>query len=89
LFGFWPESVHGVRFAKARPNAGLRGESIALKTGKMRSHTVISQTQLFGKFVHGPFSRSQEVKDFSPRAFEQPLPPAYMFHSFKDHEDSE
>src|SRR5581483_9280869 len=51
-----------------------------LVTGKMRSHSVISQVQLRRKFVHCSFSRSQKVENFSPGAFEQPLPPAYMFH---------
>jgi hypothetical protein len=55
----------------------------------MRSDSVISQTQLFREFVDRPLSRPKEVEDFSPRAFEQPLPPAYMLHSLKDHEDSE
>jgi hypothetical protein len=69
-----------MRFANARPNAGLRRKSVALETGKMRSHSIISQTQLFREFVHGPFSRSQEVEDFSSCAFEQSVPPAYVFH---------
>jgi hypothetical protein len=53
------------------------------------SHCVISQTQLSREFVHRPVSCPQEIEDFPPRAFEQPLPPAYKFHSLKDHEDSE
>jgi hypothetical protein len=58
----------------------LRHESVALKAGKVRSHGVISQTQFFCKLVHSAFPFAQQVEDFTPRAFEQPLPPAYMFH---------
>ena len=55
-------------------------ESVALQAGKVRSHGVISQAQLCCEIVHCAFSCPQKLKDFSSRAFEQPLPPAYMFH---------
>jgi hypothetical protein len=89
LFGFRPESVRRVRFANAWLHARLGHQSVALEAGKVCSHGVISQAQFCREFVHCPFSCSQEVEDFSPRAFEQPLSPAYMFHWFKDHEDPE
>src|SRR6266487_2844078 len=87
LLRFGPDSVRSVRFANPRLESRLRHKSVAFQVGKVRSHGVISQMQFCRKFVHRPFSCSQEIEDFSPRAFEQALPPAYMFHRFKDHED--
>jgi hypothetical protein len=55
-------------------------EPVALQAGKMRSHGVVGQAQLLSEIVHGASSCPQELKDFPARAFEQPLPPAYMFH---------
>ncbi len=55
-------------------------ESVALQAGKVRSHGVISQAQFSGEIIHCAFSCPQKVQDSSSRAFEQPLPPAYMFH---------
>ena len=55
-------------------------EPVALQAGKVRSHGVISQAQRFCEIVHCPFSCAQKLEDFPSRAFEQPLPPAYMFH---------
>jgi len=89
MFDFRAKSISRVRFANARLQSRLDHESVALEVGKVRSHSIISEAQLFRKFVDRPLSRRKEVEDFSPRAFEQPLPPAYMFHSLKDHEDSE
>src|SRR5882724_13299383 len=89
LFGFRAESICGVGFSKARLHAGMDYKSVALQAGEVRPHRVVGKTQLFCEFVHRPLSCPQEVEDFPPRAFEQPLPPAYMFHSPKDHEDSE
>ena len=89
LFGFQAQRIRSVRFANARLHACLRHESVALEAGKVRSDRVISQAQLFREFVHRPFLCPQEVEDFSSRAFEQPLPPAYMFHLLKHHEDPE
>ena len=60
-------------------------ESVALQAGKVRSHGVISQAQGLSEIVHCAFSRPQKLKDFPSRAFEQALPPAYMFHQIKDH----
>jgi hypothetical protein len=80
LFSFRAESVRGVRFANAGLHAGLGHKSVALEAGKVRSHGVVSQMQLLRELIHGPFLRTQEVEDFAPRGFEQPLSPAYMFH---------
>jgi hypothetical protein len=55
-------------------------ESVALEAGKVRSHGVIGQAQLCGEIVHCTILCPQKLKDFPSRAFEQPLPPAYMFH---------
>ena len=55
----------------------------------MRSHGVVSEMQLLRELIHRAFLRAQEIEDFAPRGFEQPLSPAYMFHSFKDHENTE
>ena len=89
MFGFRAKSICGVRFANTRLQSRLDHESVALEAGKVRSHSIISEAQLFREFVDCPLSRPKEVEDFPPRAFEQPRPPAYMFHSLKDHEDSE
>src|SRR5205814_7920930 len=80
LFGFRAESISGVGFSKARLHARMDYESVTLQTGKVRPHGVISQAQGPGKIVHCAFSCAQKLKDFPSRAFEQPLPPAYMFH---------
>src|SRR5437588_696456 len=58
----------------------LLSRSVTLQAGKVRSHGVISQAQGPGKIVHCAFSCAQKLKDFPSRAFEQPPPPAYMFH---------
>ena len=89
MFGVRSETIRNVRFANARLQSRLDHESVALEAGKVRSHSIISEAQLFREFVDRPLSRPKEAEDFPPRAFEQPLPPAYMFHSLKDHEDSE
>ena len=89
MFGFRAKSICGVRFANARFQSRLDHESVALEAGKVRSHSIISEAQLSREFVDCPLSRPKEVEDFPSRAFEQPRPPAYMFHSLKDHEDSE
>ena len=89
MFGFRAKSIRGVRFANARLQSRLDHESVALEVGKVRSDSIISKAQLFREFVDRPLSCPKEVDDFPPRAFEQPLPPAYMFHSLKDYEDSE
>ncbi len=89
LFRFRAESIRGVGFANARPEAGLRHEPVSLKTGKVCSHSVISQVQFVRELVHRAFSSAQKVEDFAPGAFEQPLPPAYMFHYIKDHGGSD
>ena len=60
-------------------------EPVPLQAGKVRSHSVVGQAQLFCEFVYRPVSRTQKVQDSSSRTFEQPLPPAYMFHKVKDH----
>jgi len=60
-------------------------ESVTLQAGKVRSHGVISQAQLFSEIVHCAFSCTEKLEDLSSRAFEQPFPPAYMFHQIEDH----
>jgi hypothetical protein len=55
-------------------------EPVALQAGKVRSHSVVGQAQLFCEFVYRPISCAQEVQDSPSRTFEQPLPPTYMFH---------
>jgi hypothetical protein len=40
------------------------------QAGKVRSHSVVGQAQLFCQFVYRPVSCSQEIQDFSSRAFE-------------------
>ena len=64
-------------------------EPVALQTCEVRSHGVVGQEQLFCEFVYRPISCPQKVQDSSSRTFEQPLPPAYMFHLVKDHENPE
>jgi hypothetical protein len=56
---------------------------VALQAGKVRSHSVVGQAQLFCEFVYRPVSRTQKVQDSSSRTFEQPFAPAYMCHLFK------
>ena len=51
----------------------------------MRSHGVVGQVQGISEIVYCAFPCSQKLEDFSSRAFEQPLAPAYMFHRIKDH----
>src|SRR4030095_6300140 len=85
VFGFRAQSIRDVRFADARPHACLRNESVTLQAGKVRSHGVIGQAQGVSEIIHGAFACSQKLKDFPSCAFEQPLAPAYMFHSIKDH----
>ena len=80
LFGFRAESICGVGFSKARLHARMDYEPVALQAGKMRAHGVISQAQSLSQIVHRAFSCPQKLKDFPSRTFEQPLPPAYMFH---------
>ena len=58
-------------------------ELVALQAGKMRSHGVVGQAQLFCEFVYRPISCTQKIQDSSSRTFEQPLPPTYMFHYVK------
>jgi hypothetical protein len=89
MFGFRAKSICGVRFANARLQSRLDHESVALEAGKVRSHSIIGEAQIFREFVDRPLARPKEVEDFTPRAFEQPRPPAYIFHSIKDYEDSE
>src|SRR5262245_45425792 len=89
LFSFRTKSVRGVRFANAAFEPGLCHESVALKAGKVRPHSVISQIQFFSELVYSAFSCAQKLEDFPSGAFEQPLPPAYMFHYTKDHGDSD
>ena len=60
-------------------------EPVTLQAGKVRPHSVVGQAQLFCEVVYRPISRTQKVQDSSSRTFEQPLPPAYMFHRIKDH----
>ena len=55
-------------------------EPVPLQAGKVRSHGVVGQAQPFGEIVYCTISCPQKLKDFPARAFEQPLPPAYMFH---------
>ena len=35
--------------------------------------------QLLRELIHGPLLRMEEVEDFAPRGFEQPLSPAIYF----------
>jgi hypothetical protein len=58
-------------------------EPVALQADKVRSHSVVGQLQLFCQFVYRPISRPQKIQDSSSRTFEQPLPPADMFHQIK------
>jgi len=88
VFGFGPKSISRMRFSNARLESGLRHQPVAFKAGKVRSHGVISKVQFFCEFVHCAFSCAQEVEDFPSRAFEQPLPPAYIFHYIKDYDGS-
>src|SRR5437764_10326847 len=67
-------------FSKAGLHARMDYESVALQAGKVRSHSVVGQAQFFCEFVYRPISCPQEIQDFPSRTFEQPLPPAYMFH---------
>jgi hypothetical protein len=75
--------------ANARPEAGLRYQPVSLEAGKVRSHGVISQVQFFRELVNSAFSGAQKVEDFTPGAFEQPFPPAYIFHYTKHHGSSD
>jgi hypothetical protein len=72
-------------FSKAGLHARMNYEPVAFQAGKMRSHSVVGQAQLFCEFVYRPVSYTQKVQDPASRTFEQPLPPAYMFHRTKDH----
>ena len=85
VFGFRAKSISRMRFSNARLQPGLRHQPVSFKAGKVRSHGVISKVQFFCELVHGAFSCVQKVEDFPSRAFEQPLPPAYIFHYIKDH----
>ena len=55
-------------------------EPVALKAGEVRSHSVVRKAQRVREIVHRPVSRTQKIQDSSSRTFEQPFPPAYMFH---------
>jgi len=89
LFGFRAESICGVGFSKAGLHACMDYEPVALQAGKVRAHSVVGQVQLFCEFVYRPISCPQKVQDSPSRTFEQPLPPAYMFHLVKDHGNPE
>jgi|SRR6516165_4115618 len=80
LFGVGAESICDVGLSKAGLHARMDDEPVTLQAGKVCSHSVVGQAQLFCEFVYRPISCSQKLKDFPSRAFEQPLPPAYMFH---------
>ena len=70
VFGFGAEGISRMRFSDARLEPGLRDQPVAFKTGKVRSHSVISKAQFFCQLVHRAFSCAQEVEDFPSRAFE-------------------
>jgi hypothetical protein len=45
-------------------------EPVALQAGKVRSHSVVGQAQLFCEFVYRPVSGAQQAQDFPSRTFE-------------------
>jgi hypothetical protein len=58
----------------------LGDKPVALKTGKVRAHRIISQVQRIGEFVDCAFPTSKELEDFPAGTFEQAVTPAYIFH---------
>jgi hypothetical protein len=85
VFGFRAKRISRMRFSDAGLEPGFRHQPVAFKAGKVRSHGIISKVQFFCELVHGALSCAQKVEDFPSRAFEQPLPPAYIFHYTKDY----
>src|SRR5262249_25694561 len=83
VFGFRAKSIRDVRFPDTGLHPCLRDESVTLEARQVRSHGVVGQAQSPSKIVHCAVACPQKLEDFPSRAFEQPLPPAYMFHLFK------
>ena len=61
-------------------------EPVALQAGKVRSHSVVGQAQLFCEFVYRPISCPQKVQDSPSPALNNYASASLYVHLVKDHQ---